>query len=67
MHDVILKIDTGAKCSVMPIEIYNRMKAHERINRYNAVTILAYGGDRFCTLSTVNFRKIGNTTELITF
>ena len=44
------------------------MKAHERITRYNAVNPIAYGGDRFFRLGTVNFRcKIGNTTELIPF
>ena len=62
-HDVKLKLDTGAKCSVMPVEIHNRVKAHERINRHNAVNLTAYGGDRFSTLGTVNFRcKIGSTT-----
>ena len=67
-QDVKLQIDTGAKCSVMPVEIYNRVKAHERINRHNAVNLIAYGGDRFSTLGSVNFRcKIGSTTELITF
>ena len=67
-HNVKLKIDTGAKCSVMPVEIYTRVKAHERINRHNAVNLIAYGCDRFSTLGTVNFRcKIGSPTELIIF
>ena len=44
-HNVKLKIDTGAKCSVMPVELYNRVKAHERINRHNTVNLIAYGGN----------------------
>ena len=63
-----LKIDTGAKCNVLPLDQLNKVRKNEVINKAKAVNLVAYGGDRFSTLGTVDLQcKIGTETQLITF
>ena len=67
-RDLKLKVDTGARCNVLPIEAYRKVKKREAIDKSRAVNLVAYGGDRFSTLGTVDLRcKIGDHSELITF
>ncbi|KAL8605021.1 hypothetical protein ACOMHN_018823 [Nucella lapillus] len=67
-RDIDLKIDTGAKCNVLPLQYYKQVKAEEAINKQQAVNLIAYGGERFSTLGTVDLLcKIGNISETITF
>ncbi|KAL8573730.1 hypothetical protein ACOMHN_019004 [Nucella lapillus] len=67
-RDIDLKIDTGSKCNVLPLQYYKQVKAEEAINKQQAVNLIAYGGERFSTLGTVDLLcKIGNISETITF
>lgn len=67
-RDINLKIDTGAKCNVLPLQHFKQVKAKEAINKAKAVNLIAYGGERFSTLGTVDLlSKIGEISEIITF
>ena len=67
-HEIRLKIDTGAKCNVLPLDLFKKVQKRETINKAKAVNLVAYGGERFSTLGTVDLQcKIGDTTRLLTF
>ena len=48
--DTELKIDTGAKCNVMPLKLFEKVKACITIDRSKSVQLIAYGGDSIMTL-----------------
>ena len=63
-----MKIDTGAKCNVLPLDLFKKVQKRETINKAKAVNLVAYGGERFSALGTVDLQcKIGDTTRLLTF
>ena len=67
-HEIRLKIDTGAKCSVLPLDLFKKVQKRETINKAKAVNLVAYGGERFSTLGTADLQcKTGDTTLLLTF
>ena len=66
-HEIRLKIDTGAKCNVLPLDLFKKVQKRETVNKAKAVNLVAYGGERFSTLGTVDQCKIGDTTRLLTF
>ena len=51
---VELKIDTGAKCSVITLDLFTMLSHGEEINQSKAVQLVAYGGDMLSTLGTTN-------------
>ena len=66
-HKIRLKIDTGAKCSLLPLDLFKKVQKKETI-KAKAVNLVAYGGERFSTLGTADLQcKIGDTTHLLTF
>jgi hypothetical protein len=66
-RSIKLKVDTGAKCNVLPLDIFRQVKK-ETINKLASVHLVAYGGDRFSTLGITVLRcQIGRRSELITF
>ena len=52
---VELKIDTAAKCNVITLDLFKRIRRDEEINKSGSVQLVAYGGDTFTTLGTANF------------
>ena len=50
---VEIKIDTGAKCNVITLDIFKRFSRNERIDKTKAVQLVAYGGDTLTTLGSV--------------
>ena len=67
-HEIRLKVETGAKCNVLPLENFKKVQKRETIKKAKAVNLVAYGGERFSTLGTVDLQcKIGDTTRLLTF
>ena len=67
-HEIRLKIDTGAKCNVLPLDLFKKVPKKETINKAKAVNLVAYGGERFPTLGTADLPcKTGDTTHLLTF
>ena len=67
-QEIRLKIDTGAKCNVLPLDLLKKVQKKETINKAKAVNLVAYGGERFLTLGTADLQcKIGDTTCLLTF
>ncbi|KAL8611232.1 hypothetical protein ACOMHN_013663 [Nucella lapillus] len=66
--DLKLKIDTGAKCNVLPLYELKKVQARETINKAKAINLVAYGGERFSTLGSVDLLcKIGDHKETLTF
>ena len=45
-----LKIDTGAHCNVMPLELFNQIKATETISCQNPVKLTSYSGNTMDTM-----------------
>jgi hypothetical protein len=41
--NIKLKVDTGAKCNVLPLDIFQQVKKKETINKQAAVHLVAYG------------------------
>ena len=67
-HEIRLKIDTGAKCNILPLDLFKKVQKRETIKKVKAVNLVAYGGERFSTLGTADLQcKIGDTTHLLTF
>ena len=65
-EQIRLKIDTGAKCNVLPIHIVKKLGV--KINEREKVNLVAYGGYKFSTLGTANIEtKIGNLNSEIRF
>ena len=52
---VEIKIDTGAKCNVITLDLFKRISRNEEIDQTKAVQLVAYGGDTLTTLGTVKF------------
>lgn len=63
--NVKVKIDTGAKISVMKEETLKKIKEDAEINEDAAITIKAYGGDKFSTLGTAELVCNHRSTECI--
>ena len=67
-HEIRLKIDTGAKCNVISLDLFRKVQKKETINKAKAVNLVAYGGERLSALGTADLQsKIGDTTRLLTF
>jgi len=59
-----LKIDTGAKCNVIFLDLFRKVQKKETINKAKAVNLVAYGGERLSALGTADLQcKIGDTTR----
>ena len=52
-HEPELKIDTGAKCNVMTLNLFKRVRCEEKIDKSKSVKLIAYGGNTFSILGTV--------------
>ena len=52
---VEIKIDTGAICNVITLDLFKRIGHNGKINQTKAVQLVAYGGDTLATLGTVKF------------
>ena len=52
---VEIKIDTGAKCNVITLDIFKRISRNEKIDKTKAVQLVAYGGDTLTTMGSVMF------------
>ena len=52
---VELKIDTGAKCNVITLDLFKSLSGGEEIDQSRALQLIAYGGDTLSTLGTENF------------
>jgi len=50
---VEIKIDTGAKCNVITLDIFKRISRNEKINKMKPVQLVAYGGDTLTTQGSV--------------
>ena len=62
-----MKIDTGAKCDVLLLDLFKKVQKKETINKTKAVN-LVHTGERLPTLGTADLQcKIGDTTHLLTF
>ena len=62
---VELKIDTGAKCNVITLDLFNWISRGEEINKSGSVQLVAYGRDTFTTLGTANFDcHLGSTDRI---
>ena len=46
-HEIRLKIDTGAKCNVVPLDLFKKVQKREMIHKAKAVNLVAYGGENF--------------------
>ena len=53
---VELKVDTGARCNVMPLQTLKQINPNKQINRSQRVSLVAYGGDTFKTVGTTTFQ-----------
>ena len=54
-QEVEIKIDTGAKCNVITLDLFKRIRRNENIDQTKAVQLVAYGGDTLSTLGTAYF------------
>ena len=52
---VEIKIDTGAKCNVITLDIFKRISRNEKIDKTRAVQLVAYGGETLTTMGSVMF------------
>ena len=50
---VEIKIDTGAKCNVITLDIFEKIYRKKKIDKTKAVQLVAYGGDTLTTLGSV--------------
>ena len=67
-NQIRLKIDTGAKCKVLPLDLFKKVQKKGTISKAKAVNLVAYGGEKCSTLGTADIQcKIGDTTRLLTF
>ena len=51
--DIDMKVDTGAKCNVIPYSLYTQLNRGERIDTHKVVNLIAYGGTRIHTRGEV--------------
>jgi hypothetical protein len=65
---VKLKVDTGAKCNVMPLDTLRRVSPNKHINEEEKVELEAYGGHTFFSEGTTTFDCYrNNNTHKILF
>lgn len=55
-HDVKLKVDTGARCNVMPFNLFKQVRRSEKIDNSRPVQLVSYSGDSIQTLGETVFR-----------
>ena len=53
-RDIHMKIDSGAKCNVMPFELFKKIRVGETINAQQATRLIAYGGASVHTMGTAS-------------
>ncbi len=67
-QDSEMKLDTGARCSVMSRATFESLRSDEQINPSEAVKLVAFGGDSFSSLGTVKLVcSVNNQTHELTF
>ena len=57
-QDVPMKIDTGAKCNVMSLQLFKAIRSNEKINRETSISLIAYGGTTMQTLGTTTINGV---------
>ncbi len=63
-----LKVDTGAKCNVLSIALFKKIRTNELIDRRGTATLVSYGGDSLRTLGkTQMLCRFKNEEKLLTF
>ena len=55
-RNVKLKVDTGARCNVMPLELFKQMRRSEGIDNSCPVQLVSYSGDYIQTLGETVFK-----------
>ena len=51
-----LKVDTGARCNVMPFNLFKQVRRSEKIDNSRPVQSVSYGGDSIQTLGETVFK-----------
>lgn len=59
-----LKVDTGAKCNVMKLDMLKNINKNKQINRSKVVKLVVYGNDTFSTLGTAELLGIQDMLRL---
>lgn len=62
-QEVTMKIDTGAKCNVLPLEMIRKINATAKINADSKPNLKAYGGALVKTVGTARLPVVANDTE----
>ena len=62
-QEVTLKIDTGARCNVLPLETIEKINATEKINADCKPNLKAYGGAVVKTVGTARLPVVANNRE----
>ena len=55
-HELNLKVDTGAKCNVMSMKQFSKIRAKEEINRNDRAKLEAFGGSTVDALGSVKLQ-----------
>lgn len=51
-NPVEVKLDTGAKCNVLPLDTFQLIRRKETIDSSNTATLIAFGGSKIITVGT---------------
>ena len=67
-HPIALKVDTGAKCNVLPLNAFNRVQDNEDIDTSRKSHLIGYGGHSFDTLGMAGLHcKTKSGTQYLEF
>ena len=63
---VELKVDTGAKCNVMPADLFAQVRQHEKLQSSQGTKLVAYGGEEIHTagIALLSCHSAGRTYTL---
>ncbi|XP_046558199.1 uncharacterized protein LOC124267324 [Haliotis rubra] len=67
-EEIRLKVDTGAKCNVLPLSWFKKVRDKEKISKQHIVTLVSYGGSSLKTLGRTQIKcRFKDREELLTF
>jgi hypothetical protein len=55
-HDLKLKVDTGARCNVMPFNLFKQVRRSEKIDNSRPAQLVSYSGNSIQTLGETAFK-----------
>ena len=63
IHEAELKIEMGARCNIIKLNLLKRIRCEQKIDKPKSVNLTTYGGTQYSTLGTVKLNCQINSAQ----